>query len=79
MLKKVKSSILWLASWIVMPISVVWLLCQLLRHLPKYRWADHIFHDVLCGLQETLTPAFEDWLKVGYGSTPEDAPRVVQA
>ena len=36
-------------------------------------------YDVLCGLQETLTPAFEDWLKVGYGSTPEDAPRVVQA
>ncbi len=49
MLKKVKSSVLWLASWIVMPISVVWLLCQLLRHLPKYRWADHIFHDVFMG------------------------------
>lgn len=47
--KKVNRSLIWLASWIVLPVSVVWLLCQLLRHLRKYRWADHIFHNVFMG------------------------------
>ncbi len=36
-------------------------------------------YDVVRGLQEKLTPAFEGWLKTDYGSMPEDAPRAVQA
>jgi tRNA A37 methylthiotransferase MiaB len=36
-------------------------------------------YDVLNGLQEKLTPAFEGWLKVGYGGIPDSTPRAVQA
>ena len=49
MLKKINRSLIWLASWIVMPVSIVWLLCQLLRHLPEYRQADIVFHEVFMG------------------------------
>ncbi len=34
-------------------------------------------YNVLRGLQEKLTPAFEGWLKTDYGSMPENAPRAV--
>ena len=32
-----------------MPVSVVWLLCQLVRHLWKYRQADIVFHEEFMG------------------------------
>jgi len=49
MLKKVHRSLIWLASWIVMPVSTVWLLCQLVRDIRKYRQADVLFHEVFMG------------------------------
>jgi hypothetical protein len=47
MLKKINRSLIWLASWIVMPVSIVWLLCQLVRDIWKYRQVDIIFHEPL--------------------------------
>ncbi len=46
MLKQVNRLLIWLASWAVMPVSVLWVLCQLVRHVGKFRRADLVFHDV---------------------------------
>ncbi|HAQ32760.1 MAG: hypothetical protein QF386_03415 [Alphaproteobacteria bacterium] len=56
MLKKINRSLIWLASWIFMPVSIIRLLCPLVRNLRKYRQVDIIFHAGGPSLIDFMTP-----------------------